>query len=122
MNIHELRRRIRWAEGTSDRTRFRYFNRMQAMADAIETQFPEIRNVNQIRLKHFLYIKNVWFDVQKSAPATRADYTRAMKLMIRAMGKDRHWFGQLNLKPVPERGGRPTVSTVSRSKSRKIRK
>jgi hypothetical protein len=95
---------------------------MQAMADAIETHFPEIRNVNQIKLKHFLYIKNVWFDVQKSAQATRADYTRAMKLMIRAMGRDRHWFGQLHLKPVRGRGGRPTVSTVSRSQSRKIRK
>lgn len=120
MHIGELTERVRWAERTSDTTKKRTINRIQAMADAIETQFPEVRRPNQIQLKHCQFIRNAWFDNEGLAPATMADYIRAMRLMVTARGKDKHWFGPLRLVQNRQQGGRPTKSRVTRSKGGSI--
>ncbi len=121
MDISELTDRIRWAEKTSDTTKRRTINRIQAMADAIETQFPEVRRPKQILLKHAQFIRNAWFDNEGFAPATMADYKRAMRLMVIAREKEQHWFGPLRLVQNRQQGGRPTKSRITRSKSKNIR-
>jgi len=57
------------------------------MADAIERQFPEVLRSEQIKLKHMLFLKNAWFDNEGFAITTIADYTRAMRLMVKALDK-----------------------------------
>jgi len=91
------------------------------MANAIEVQFPEVRYCNQIKLKHLKYVREAWFDNEGLAPKTMADYTRAMRLMIKALGKDRHWFGYLGLVQDRIRGGRRVVSRVTKTRSRNRR-
>jgi|AntDeeMetagen681_2_1112603.scaffolds.fasta_scaffold02444_6 hypothetical protein len=121
MDIREITARIRWAKKSSAVTKKRTNRRVQAMADAIQDQFPEVKNWHQIKLKHLLYIKNAWFDNEGLQPTTMADYSRAMRLMVTAMDKSQHWFGPLRLAQNRQRGGRPTKSRVTRSKSKNIR-
>jgi len=122
MDITDITRRVRWTEGASHATKSRTIQRIQAMADAISTQFPEVHRGEQIKLKHLHFIKDAWFDNQGLAPTTMADYIRAMRLMISAMEKAQHWFGPLKLFQDQKRGGRPAVSRVTRSRSRRIRR
>lgn len=121
MNIRDITKRIRWHEGASDSTKSRTIKRIQAMANAIEYQFPEVRYCNQIKLKHIKFIKEAWFDNERLAPATMADYTRAMRLMVKALDKERHWFGHLGLVQDRTLGGRRVVSRVTKTKSRNRR-
>lgn len=128
MNIRDITKRIKWAEqtpespkGTSDATKSRTIKRIQTMADAIEAQFPNVRNCNQIKLKHMKYLKESWFDNEGFAPTTMADYIRAMRLMIKTLDKDRHWFGHLRLIQDRTRGGRRVVSRVTKTKGRNHR-
>ena len=122
MDITSITKRVRWVEGTSAATKGRTMKRIQAMADAISTQFPEVHRGEQIKLKHLHFIKDAWFDNQGFAPTTIKDYLRAMRLMISAMEKAQHWFGPLKLFQDQKRGGRPAVSRVTRSRSRRIRR
>ena len=121
MNIRDIMQRIKWDKGTSDSTKNRNFKRIQSMANAIEAQFPEVRYCNQIKLKHMKYLKDAWFDNEGLALTTIGDYTRAMRLMIRAMGKEKEWFGRLGLVQDPHRGGRRMVSRVTKTRSRNRR-
>lgn len=128
MNIRDITHRIKWKKGTpespkgaSDATKTRTIKRIQNMANAIETQFPSVRYYNKIKLKHMKYIKEAWFDNEGLAPTTMADYERAMRLMIKAMGKDREWLDRLGLSKDPQLGGRPVVSRVTKTKSRNRR-
>lgn len=120
MDIRDITQRLRWAEKTPDITKNRTISRIQTMADAIETQFPEIRRIEQIKLKHIQFIRNAWFDNEGLAPTTMADYTRAMRLMVKALDKEKYWFGPLRLVQNRQQGGRPTRSRVTRSKARSI--
>lgn len=122
MEITAIYRRIRWAEGVSEITRLRTLNRLRTLAGAIEEQFPQVCRCEQIKLKHMFYLKNVWFDDMDLAPTTRSDYIRAMRLMITALGRDQHWLAPLKLVKNHQHGGRPPVSRVTRSKSRRIRR
>ena len=121
MNIREILQRIKWDKDASNVTKNRTVRRIQSMADAIEAQFPEVRYCNQIKLKHLTYIPEAWFDNEGMAVTTMADYTRAMRLMIRAMGKEKDWFGRLGLVQDPQRGGRRVVSRVAKTRSRNRR-
>lgn len=121
MHIYDITKRIKWQDGTSDTTKSRAIKRIQALSDAIQAQFPEVQYCNQIKLKHMQYIKYAWFDNEGLAPTTMADYTRAMRLMIKALGKDRHWLGRLGLSQDHQRGGRPVASRVMKTKSRNRR-
>ena len=128
MNIRDITQRIKWKQGTpespkgaSDATQTRTINRIQKIANAIEAQFPGVRYCNQIKLKHMKYIKEVWFEDEGLKPATRDDYTRAMRLMIKALDKERHWFGHLGLVQDRTRGGRRVVSKVTKTRSRNRR-
>lgn len=128
MNIKDITKRIKWKAGTpespkgaSDVTKSRTIKRIQTMADAIEAQFPEVRYCNQIKLKHMKYLKEAWFDNEGLAPTTVADYTRAMRIMIKALDKDRHWLGHLGLLQDRTRGGRRVISRVTKTKSRNRR-
>ncbi|GBO88996.1 MULTISPECIES: hypothetical protein [Marinobacter] len=121
MNIRDITKHIKWKEGASDSTKDRTIQRIQAMANAIEIQFPEVRYCNQIKLKHMKYVREAWFDNEGLKPTTMADYTRAMRLMIKALGKERHWFGHLGLVQDPSRGGRRVVSRVTKTRSRNRR-
>ena len=121
MNIRDITKRIKWQEKARDSTKNRKLKRIQAMADAIEAQFPEVRYCNQIKLKHMKYVKEAWFDNEGLAPTTMGDYTRAMRLMVKALGKDRHWLGHLGLNQDRQFGGRPEVSRVTKTKSRNRR-
>ncbi|SFE93708.1 Phage integrase, N-terminal [Marinobacter sp. DSM 26671] len=121
MNIRDITKNIKWHEEASTSTKSRTVRRIQTMADAIEAQFPAVRYCNQIKLKHMEYLKYAWFDNEGFAPSTMADYTRAMRLMIKALGKDRHWFGHLGLVQDPTRGGRRVVSRVTKTRSRNRR-
>jgi len=67
------------------------------------------------------YVREAWFDNEGLKPTTMADYTRAMRLMIKALGKERHWFGHLGLVQDPSRGGRRVVSRVTKTRSRNRR-
>jgi len=118
MNIREILQRIKWDKDASDVTKNRTVKRIQSMANAIEAQFPEVRYCNQIKLKHVTYIKEAWFDNEGLAVTTMADYTRAMRLMVRALGKERDWFSRLDLNQCQQRGGRPVSSRVTKTKSR----
>jgi hypothetical protein len=122
MNIRDIMQRIKWDKNASDVTKKGTVRRIQSMANAIEAQFPEVRYCNQIKLKHMTYIKRAWFDNEGFAVTTMADYTRAMRLMIRAMGKERDWFGRLDLNQCQQRGGRPVSSRVTKTKSRNTRR
>jgi len=121
MYIRDITQRIKWDKKASDVTKSRTVKRIQSMANAIETQFPEVRHCNQIKLKHMKYIKEAWFDNEGLALTTMADYIRAMRLMIRALGKEKDWFGRLGLSQCQQRGGRPLFSRVTRTKSRNRR-
>ncbi len=121
MNIRDITKRIKWHEEASDSTKSRTVNRIQTMANAIEAQFPEVRYCNQIRLKHVAYLKEAWFDNEGYATTTMDDYTRAMRLMIKALDKDRHWLGHLGLIQDRTRGGRRVISRVTKTKSRNRR-
>ncbi len=121
MNIRDITTRIKWHEDASDSTKKRAVKRIQTIADAIEARFPEVRYPNQVKLKHVAYIKQAWFDNEGLALTTIADYTRAMRLMIRAMGKEKEWFGRLGLVQDPHRGGRRVVSRVTKTRSRNRR-
>jgi hypothetical protein len=121
MNIRDITKRIKWHEEASDSTKSRTVNRIKAMADAIEAQFLEVRYCNQIKLKHMKYLKEAWFHNEGLASTTMADYTRAMRLMIKALDKDRHWMGHLGLVQDRKRGGRRAVSRVTKTRSRNRR-
>ncbi len=121
MNIRDITKNIKWHEDASESTKSRTVRRIQTMADAIEAQFPAVRYCNQIKLKHMEYLKYAWFDNEGFAPSTMADYTRAMRLMIKALGKERHWFGRLGLIQDRTRGGRRVVSRVTKTRSRNRR-
>ena len=118
MNVRDIMQRIKWDKGTSDLTKNRNFKRIQSMANAIEAQFPKVRYCNQIKLKHMKYLKDAWFDNEGLALTTIGDYTRALRLMIRAMGKDKAWFCRLGLVQDPQRGGRRLPSRVTKKTSR----
>ena len=120
MKITNITKRIRWKENTSEITKDRTINRIFNMADAIERHFPEVVRSEQIKLKHLLFLKNTWFDNEGFAITTIADYTRAMRLMVTAMDKNHYWFEPLKLVQSRQQGGRPAVSSVTRSKSRRI--
>lgn len=128
MNIRDITQRIKWKEGTlgsskgaSDATKTRTIRRIQTMANAIESQFPEVRYCNQIKLKHMKFLTEAWFDNEGLAQTTMADYKRAMRLMIKALDKERHWFGHLGLAQDRTRGGRRVVSRVTKTRSRNRR-
>ncbi len=121
MNIRDITQRIKWDKDASDSTKRRAEKRIQTIADAIEARFPEVRYCNQIHLKHMRYIKEVWFEHEDLAPTTIGDYTRAMRLMIRAREKEKDWFGRLGLLQDPQRGGRSVVSRVTKTRSRNRR-
>ncbi|QBM17227.1 hypothetical protein MARI_13340 [Marinobacter sp. JH2] len=122
MNIRDITQHIKWKEGASDATKDRTIQRIQAMANAIELQFPRVRYCNQIKLKHMKYVREAWFDNEGLAQTTIGDYTRAMRLMIKALGKERHWFGHLGLIRDRQCEGRPVVSRVIKTRSRNRRK
>lgn len=122
MDIREIVKRIRWKEQTSEVTKKRQFARIRALTDAIERQFPEVHRSNQIKLKHMFFLKNAWFCNEGLATATIEDYTRTMRLIIAAMDKDPLWLGPLKLVQKRQQGGRPTVSHVTHSKSRNVRR
>lgn len=117
MNIKVFKDRIRFSTSTAEITRRRTFNRIQSMSDAIETEFPEVGRPEQIRLKHMFFLKNAWFDNAGLSDSTTQDYIRSMRVMIEALGRERHWLGPLKLIKAPNHGGRPTASRVTRSKS-----
>lgn len=121
MNIREILQRIKWDRNASDATKNGNIQRIQSMANAIEAQFPEVRYCNQIKLKHMTYIKKAWFDNEGFAVTTTDDYTRAMRLMIRALGKERVWFAPLGICQSQGQGGRPLSSRVTRTKARNRR-
>ena len=128
MNIRDITQRIKWKErapespkGASDATKIRTIKRIQAMANAIEAQFPEVRYCNQIKLKHMKFLKDAWFDNEGLATTTMADYTRAMRLMIKALDKDQHWLGPVGLVQDRTRGGRRVVSRITKTRSRNRR-
>ncbi|KAE8543766.1 hypothetical protein [Marinobacter nauticus] len=121
MNIRDITTRIKWKEGASAATKKRAIQRIQTMANAIEIQFPEVRFCNQIKLKHMKFLTEAWFDNEGLAPTTMGDYTRSMRLMIKALDKDRHWFGHLGLIQDRTRGGRQVVSRVTKTRSRNRR-
>ncbi|XOB94275.1 hypothetical protein ACMC9M_08695 [Pseudomonadota bacterium 24LQ007] len=121
MNIRDITKNIKWHENASPSTKSRTVGRIQTMADAIEAHFPAVRYCNQIKLKHMKYLKEAWFDNEGFQPTTKDDYTRAMRLMIKALGKDRHWFGHLGLIQDRQRGGRRAVSRVIKTRSRNRR-
>lgn len=121
MNIRDITKRIKWHEEVSDSTKSRTIKRIQTMADAVELQFPEVRYCNQIKLKHVRFLKEAWFDNEGLATTTMADYTRAMRLMIKALDKERHWLGHLGLVQDRTLGGRRVVSRVTKTRSRNRR-
>lgn len=122
MDIKEIIQRIRWKEQVSELTKKRTIGRIRTLTDAIERQFPEVQRSNQIKLKHMLFLKNAWFCNEGLAPATIGDHIRAMRLIIKAIDKDPQWLGPLKLVQNRQQGGRPTVSRVTRSKSRNVRR
>ncbi|MGB5854899.1 MAG: hypothetical protein WBH20_06530 [Oceanisphaera sp.] len=101
----------------SDITIKRTVNRIQVIADAIEQRFTEIKKPEKIKLKHMLYIKNHWYESQNFSTVTIEDYKRSMRLMITALSRE-HWLFTLDLKKDLNKGGRPTVGRVIRSKAR----
>jgi hypothetical protein len=119
MKITNITKRIRWNEDTPEITKDKTINRIFNMADAIEHHFPEVLRSEQIKLKHMFFLKNAWFDNKGFAITTIADYTRAMRLMVTAMGKHHYWFEPLKLIQDRQKGGRPAVSSVTRTKSRR---
>lgn len=119
MNIKPIIRRIHWSEKSSPTTQIRTVNRIQTMADAIEVRFPEVREPKQIKLKHLHYLQNVWFE-EHLRPATKADYVRAMRLMVEASKNGSHWLVPLKLTRDRRKGGRPRISRVTKSKSQRV--
>jgi|GEM_PF-614577 hypothetical protein len=119
MKITNITKRIKWKDNTSEITKTKTINRIFNMADAIERQFPEVLRSEQIKLKHMLFLKNAWFDNEGFAITTIADYTRAMRLMVKALDKNHHWFEPLKLVQDRQKGGRPAVSRVTRAKPKK---
>ena len=118
MNIRLIKNRIRFDISASEITQRRTLGRIQTMADAIESRFPEVINPEQIKLKHCFYLREQWFESQKLSPSTVSDYTRSMILMITALGRGSHWLAPLKLTKNPSKGGRPLASRVIKSKSR----
>jgi hypothetical protein len=120
MKITNITKRIKWKDNASEITKTKTINRIFNMADAIERQFPEVLRSEQIKLKHMFFLKNAWFKNKGFAITTIADYERAMRLMVTALDKNHHWFEPLRLVQDRQKGGRPAVSSVTRSRSRRI--
>lgn len=118
MDIRLIKNRIKFDTFAAEITKKRALSRIQTMANAIETRFPEVTRPEQIKLKHLQFLKNYWFESETFSAATIGDYVRSMRLMITALGKDSDWFGPLALKIDAVKGGRPTLARITKSKSR----
>lgn len=118
MNIGLIKKRIKFDVSAAEITKKRTLSRIQTMADAIAQQFPEVTRHEQIKLKHVFFIKNQWFLSEGFSDATTRDYLRSLTLMIAALGRVQHWLGPLGLQKTQQKGGRPVVASVVKSKSR----
>lgn len=117
MNIRIITYRIKFDLPTSEITKKRHLNRIQAIADSIEQRFEGIKRPEQIKLKHMQFIRNQWYQSQEFSETTIKDYNRSMCLMISALGR-KHWLPPLGLEKDHKKGGRPTAGRVIRSKSK----
>lgn len=116
MNTSSITQRIRFLS-SSEVTRKKALQRIRRMCSAIGEEFL-VRQPEQIKLKHLLFVRDVWFERQQMSNATVEDYRRAMRLMVEALGKEGAWLVPLKLTKDPLRGGRPTVAKVLKSRAR----
>ncbi len=114
MNLSGVRRKIKCQPTpAAERTRRRHIRRIEAMAAAVESRFPEVKHTNQLRLKHCRWL------LAGFAPGTARDYQSSLRLLIEALGRDDHWFQPLKMPPLSA-GGRPRSVSVVRSRSSKF--
>lgn len=115
MNLRPVIKKIK-ADGTPEaqRTRRRHIARIEKMTTAIEERYPEVKQLNQIQLKHCEWLVQYWF-----SSTTASDYRSSLKLLIMAQRKDQNWFKRLGIAK-PSAGGRRSLVHVVRSRSPKF--
>lgn len=111
MNFTVVYRRIKAREGR-ERARSRHLSRIEKMMAAVEDRFPEVKHIQQIRLKHCQWLLENW-----CRPSTARDYRSSLRLLIEALDQD-HWLKPLGMAPASA-GGRPRDVSVVRSRSSK---
>lgn len=112
MNLSSVCRRIKASEG-AERVRLCHIRRIRDMAIALETRFPEVREVQQIKQKHCRWLLEHW-----CRPSTKKDYRSSLRLLLEALGRDPNWLKQIGMHPASS-GGRPRDVSVVRSRSAK---
>lgn len=112
MKLDIVDKRIKCRKG-SERTRRRHLGRIETMAAAVEERFPEVKNVQQMRMKHCQWLLDTW-----CAATTRKDYRSSLRLLIEALDRD-NWLNPLKMSSKAI-GGRPRSVSVVRSRSSKF--
>ncbi|KXS54628.1 MAG: Uncharacterized protein AWU57_982 [Marinobacter sp. T13-3] len=115
MNLRPIIKKIK-ADETPEAQRAwrRHIARIEKMTAAIEERFPDVKQLNQIQLKHCEWLVKNWL-----SPTTARDYRSSLKLLIMAQRKDCNWFKRLGI-ATPSTGGRRSLVNVVRSRSPKF--
>ncbi|MGO2137032.1 hypothetical protein [Marinobacter sp.] len=112
MNLDSVYKRIKAKQG-AERTRKLHLNRIVKMMAAVESRFPEVKKIQQVKQKHCRWLLDHW-----CSPSTEKDYRSSLRLLLEALGRDQTWLKQLGMSP-SSAGGRPRSVSVVRSRSSK---
>ncbi len=112
MNLSQVYKRIKTDKG-AEKTRSRHLIRIEKMMEAVETRFPEIKQIQQLRLKHCRWLMEQW-----CSPSTKKDFRSSLRLLIEALDRDQDWLTPMEMAPASA-GGRPRNVSVVRSRSSK---
>ena len=110
MNLSGVYPRIKANKG-AERVRRRHISRIEKMVAAVETRFPEVKKVQQIRQKHCRWLLDHW-----CSPSTKRDYRSSLRLLLEALDREPNWLRQLGMHAAIV-GGRPRDVSVVRSRS-----
>lgn len=109
-----LLRRIRW-NGLSALQQRRHITRLDKMLSAIQDRYPGVKHLEQIRLKHGFWLRDIWMSQQGLAPSTQTDYLRSLSILIAALDREQ-WLSCLGLDTDHRNGGRPRKVVVVKSR------
>lgn len=112
MNLNGVYKRIKANEG-AQKTRNKHLSRIEKMAVAVENRFPEVKHIQQIRLKHCQWLLAHWCKA-----STKKDFRSSLRLLIEALDREQDWRKPLGMAPASA-GGRPRDISVVRSRSSK---
>lgn len=116
MNCKTILQRVKYSTDASKLTKNRDKNKILMLCNVMGQHFS-LDQPEQIRLKHLQYIKNHWLIHQGFSQSTNDRYIRTMRLIIDALGRKQHWSKPLGLEKDVSKGGRPTVSRVTHTRS-----